>query len=105
MSIGMLGLIGLVAVALGYFVSPIFFYIIGGVIFTPFTRFALHGNTEVLVAPIVFVIGGLLWPLVASCGYRGVGPTCSERHQLDVRRKDLGQKTSTREPTRDSFGG
>jgi hypothetical protein len=65
MPIGMLGLIGLVAVALGYFVSPIFFYIIGGVLFTPFTRYALHGNTEVLVAPIVFVIGGLLWPLVA----------------------------------------
>ena len=65
MSIGMLGLIGLVAVALGYFVSPIFFYVIGGAIFTPFTRYALHGESPVLVAPIVFVIGGLLWPLVA----------------------------------------
>ena len=42
----------------------IIFYIIGAMFFARFTDYALNGEKAKGIAPIIYIIGGLVWPLV-----------------------------------------
>lgn len=58
--------IGLVGAALGYFISPWFLYLFGGILFAGLTKYALYGTFEIEIPPIYILTGGLLWPIVLA---------------------------------------
>ena len=42
----------------------IIFYIIGAIVFTRLTDYALNGERAKGIAPAIYVIGAVLWPVV-----------------------------------------